>query len=147
MLGTHQDVGIGVSPKMKKRDRKIVEVNKSLFISGDQTQNFFDLNKNEIKIILELFQEVPVGAIETLFNYQNQPLFKRADLGKYLGIKNIGDNFKDFPSHYTSPRLRIEVGGLTTPLGRTKNLHDVFINLDGCIEMAIQSKKPNALVK
>ena len=38
---------------------------------------------------LELFHKVPAGAIETLFDEQNQPLFKRADLGKHLGIENI----------------------------------------------------------
>ena len=47
---------------------------------------------------LELFHEVPARAIETLFHAQNQPLFKRADLGKYLGIRNIRDNFKEFSS-------------------------------------------------
>ena len=49
---------------------------------------------------LELFHKVPAGAIETLFDEQNQPLFKRADLGKYLGIEDVKNNFKDFPSHY-----------------------------------------------
>ena len=49
---------------------------------------------------LELFHKVPEGAIERLFNEQKQPLFKRADLGNYLGIEKIKDNFKDFPSHY-----------------------------------------------
>ena len=53
---------------------------------------------------LELFHEVPVGAIEMLFDEHNQPLFKRADLGKYLSIENIKNKFKDFPLHYT--RLR-----------------------------------------
>ena len=38
---------------------------------------------------LELFHKVPAGAIETLFNDQNQPLFKTGDLGKYLGIEDI----------------------------------------------------------
>ena len=33
-----------------------------------------------IKMGLELFHKVPAGAIETLFDEQNQPLFKRADL-------------------------------------------------------------------
>ena len=56
---------------------------------------------------------------------------------KYLGIRNIGDNFKDFPSHYAHPRSEIEAGGLTAPLGRTKKPHDIFINLDGSIEMAV----------
>ena len=46
---------------------------------------------------LELFNEVPAGAIETLFDEQIQPLFKRADLGTYLGLEDIKHNFKDFP--------------------------------------------------
>ena len=88
-----------------------------------------------------MFPEVSAGAIEMLFDEQNQPLFQRADIGKYLGIRNIGDNFKDFPSHYTRPRSEIQVGGLTAPLGRKKNSNDIFINLDGSIEMAVRSKK------
>ena len=94
---------------------------------------------------LELFHKVRPGAIETLFNEQNQPFFKRAELGRYLGIRNIRDNFKDFPSHYT--RLRSEIEGVVpySPLGRTKNCHDIFVNLDGSIEIAVRSKKPKAV--
>ena len=58
---------------------------------------------------LELFHKVTAGVIETLFDEQNQPLFKRADLGKYLGIGDIKHNFKYFPSHYT--RLRSDLEG------------------------------------
>ena len=94
---------------------------------------------------LELFHEVPAGAIETLFNEQNQLLFKRADLGKYLGIDDIRHNFRDFPSHYNHLRSDIEGGGLAPTLGRTKNPHDIFINLDGSIEMAVLSKKLKAV--
>ena len=53
---------------------------------------------------LALFEAVPAGAIETLFDDQNQPWFTRADLGRYLGIRNIRDNFKDFPLHLTCTR-------------------------------------------
>ena len=38
---------------------------------------------------LGLFNSVPAGVIETLFDDQNQPWFKRADLGRYLGILDI----------------------------------------------------------
>ena len=69
-------------------------------------------------------------------------MFKRADSGEYLGIRNIGDNFKDFPSHYAHPRSEIEAG-LTASLGRVKIPHDMFINLDGS-EMAVRSKKLKA---
>ena len=94
---------------------------------------------------LELFHEVPAGAIETLFDKQNQPLFKRGDLGKYQGTEHMRHNFKDFPSHYTCPRLEIEVDGQAPTLGRTKNPHDIFINFDGSIEMAVRSKTPKAI--
>ena len=98
-----------------------------------------------IKMSLELFHEVPAGAIETLFDDQNQPLFKRTDLGKYLGIEDIKHNFKDFPSYYTRPRSDIEAGRQAPSFGRTKNPYDIFINLDGSIEMAVRSKKPKAV--
>ena len=35
----------------------------------------------------ELFHKVLAGAIEKRFDEQKQPLFKRAHLGKYLGIE------------------------------------------------------------
>ena len=94
---------------------------------------------------LELFHKVPAGVIETLFDNQNQPLFKRGDLGKYLGIEGIRHNLKDFPSHYTRPRSDLEAGGQAPSLGRTKNPHDIFINLDGSIEMIVRSKNPQAV--
>ena len=76
-------------------------------------------------------------------------MFKRADLGKYLGRENVEHNFTDFPLHYTRPRLDLEEGVSNSPLGRAKNPYDIFINLDGSKEMAVQSKKlkPIALVK
>ena len=100
---------------------------------------------NLIKMSLELFHKVPAGAIETLFDEQNQPLFKRGNLGKYSGIEDIRHNLKDFPSHYTHPRLNLKGGRLIYSLGRTKNPHVIFINLDGSIEMAVLSKKPKAV--
>ena len=71
-------------------------------------------------------------------------MFKRADLGKYLGIEKVKDNFKNFPSHYACTRSEIEGTCLTGPLERAKNSHDLFINLDGSIEMVVRSKKPRA---
>ena len=47
-----------------------------------------------------LFEAVPTVAIEALFD--EQPWFKRADLGRYLGIVDIARNFKDTK---TTPRL------------------------------------------
>ena len=53
---------------------------------------------------LALFNSVPAGAIETLFDDQNQPWFKRVHLGRYLGILDIARNFKDIK---TTSRLEI----------------------------------------
>ena len=108
-----------------------------------QIKNDLAQAQNLIKMSLELFQKVPAGAIETLFDDQNQPLFKRGDLGKYLGIEDIRHNFKDFPSHYTRPRS--EAGGWAPSLGRTTNPHDIFIGMYSSIEMALRSKKPKAV--
>ena len=94
---------------------------------------------------LALFHKVPAGAIETLFDEQNQPLFKRADFGKYLGIKNIRDNFKEFSLHHAHPRSEIEDGGVTETLWSAKNSHDIFINLDSATETAVRSKKVKAI--
>ena len=44
---------------------------------------------------LALLNAVSAGAMETLFADQSQPWFKRADLGRYLGIVDIARNFKD----------------------------------------------------
>ena len=82
---------------------------------------------------------------QTLFYEKNKSLFKRADLGKYIGIENIKHNLKDFPSHYTRPRSDLVGGDLTALLGRAKSTHDIFITLDGFIETAVQSKKPKAV--
>ena len=73
-----------------------------------------------IKMSLELFHKVHAGAIETLFDEQNQVLFRRADLGKYLGIEDIKHNFKDFPSHYIRSRLNLVAEGQDPSLERTK---------------------------
>jgi hypothetical protein len=38
---------------------------------------------------LELFNITPAGSIEVLVDEQNQPWFKRAHVGKFLGIRHI----------------------------------------------------------
>ena len=83
---------------------------------------------------LELFHKVPAEAIETLFNEQNQPLFQRADLVKYLDIRNIRDNFQELSSHHAHPRSEIEGVGHSDTLGRAKIIHNIFINLDDSIK-------------
>ena len=45
----------------------------------------------------------------------------------------------------TTPRSEIEGVGVTNTLDRTKNSHDIFINLDSAIKIVIGSKKPRAV--
>ena len=103
-----------------------------------------------IKMSLALLHEVPVGAIETLFEEQNQPMFKRPDLRKYLGILDIRHNFKELDRHFVA-RAGIKMEGGEAPsrfgmLGSGKNPHGIFATLDGAIEIAVRSnKKPKAI--
>ena len=60
---------------------------------------------------LVLLEAVAAGAIETLFDDQNQPWFKRVDLGRYLGIVDIRHMFKGMK---TTSRLEI-MGGVQNP--------------------------------
>ena len=49
-------------------------------------------------------------------------MFKTDDLGKYLGIRNIRDNFKEFTSHHACPRSAIMGVGVTVTFGGAKIL-------------------------
>ena len=88
---------------------------------------------------LSLFHEVSAEAIETLLDMKNQPLF----------IEKIRNKFRDFQLHSTHAKSEVLAVGLTSAwsgmLGGGKDPQDVFINLDGAIEMAIQSKKSKAV--
>ena len=68
--------------------------------------NFFMIVYNTTKMSSELvlFEAVAAGAIETLFDRENKPWFKRAGLGRYLGILDIARNFKGIK---TTSRLEI----------------------------------------
>ena len=92
---------------------------------------------------LALFNAVPAGAIETLFDEQNQSWFKRADLGRYLGIVKV-KNSMHIPSHFMCKRQDIKGVWPQAPIGKRKNPHDVLVNLDGAIYIAANSKKEKA---
>ena len=53
------------------------------------------LETTRIKVFLALFNAVPVGAIEVLFDCENQPWFKRAHVGWFLKLENIIMSLKD----------------------------------------------------
>ena len=84
-----------------------------------------------------------IRAIEILYEEQSQPWFKRADLGRCLGVVKV-KNSMHIPPHFMCKRQDIEGNCCTVPLGRVKNPHDVFVNLDGAIYIATNSKKEKA---
>jgi len=90
---------------------------------------------------LALFNAVPVGAIETLFDRDGNPKFKRADLGRYLRIAKIAESYRDMA---TTPRHEL---GLVSnqSLKPGQNSHDVFVSLDSALEIVVRSKKPRAV--
>ena len=64
--------------------------------------NFFDqqkLKKMSFQLVSNLSNE-----IETIVDVDRNIWFKRAYVRKYLDIRNMRGNYRDFPSHYT--RLR-----------------------------------------
>ena len=93
---------------------------------------------------LSLFNAVPAGVIETVSDSDNNPLFKRADLGRFLGIANVAGNYPKIATKSRSQLTR-EGFGLTEPLGRMKNPQDAFVDLDGALEIVVRSKKPKAV--
>ena len=82
------------------------------------------------------------------FYEQNQLTFERPDLGRWLEIGKITD-MKDFLLHYNCFRLKILSFSLTGArsgmLEGGKNLHNIFINFDGSIEMAARSNNLTAV--
>ena len=63
---------------------------------------------------LAFFNAVPAGAIETLFDDQNQPWFKHADFGRYLRIVKV-KNSMHIPPHFMCKRQDIKRPGRQPP--------------------------------
>ena len=106
--------------------------------------NLKDLFTTKMSSELVLFEAVAAGAIETLFDRENKPWFKRAGLGRYLGMPDIARNFKGIKT--TS---RLEIKGQPLPRSGMRgggiNPHDAFVNLDGALEIVVRSNKPKAV--
>ena len=80
---------------------------------------------------VSLVDAVPAGAIEVMFDEQNQPCFKRADLGQFLGLADIRHMFKNIATKKRYELLK--GGGVENPsLLQRQNDHDAFVTLIGC---------------
>ena len=92
---------------------------------------------------VSLFNAVPAGAIEVLTDANNAPHFKRADLGRFLGLARIKDMFG---SVKTTSRRDINYGAaLNSPLLQSQNDHDAFVDLEAALEIVVRSRKPRAV--
>ena len=89
-----------------------------------------------------LFNGVPAGAIEVISNAEGLLQFKRADLGRFLGLVDIRAAYRDVKT--TSRKLLIPHAS-DACLPKDKNDQDAFIDLDGALEIVVRSKKPKAV--
>ena len=89
---------------------------------------------------ITLLNAVPAGAIEILTDAEGLPHFKRADLGRFLGIVDVKATYRD-----TSTVSRKALFKTGDTLLRGQNDHDVFLTLDGAMEIIVRSNKPKAI--
>ena len=98
---------------------------------------------------IALFNAIPAGKIEILYDEQDQPWFKRAHVGKFLDLSDIHKSLgklnecemctrNDFDS---TPR---STGGWSGPKDQ-QNRHDMFLSLTGVKKVIIGSRKPKAI--
>ena len=78
------------------------------FVSGGRIQIFLDQQELK-KMSLQSFSDLS-NEIETIVDVDENLWFRRAHAGKYLRIRKIRDNYRDFSSHYN--RLRSSIRGL-----------------------------------
>ena len=90
---------------------------------------------------LSLFNAVPAGAIEILSS-GGKPYFKRADLGRFLGIVDVKAAYRDVG---TISRKILSVGVSLTHPSQRQNDHDAFVDLDAALEIVVRSRKPKAV--
>ena len=95
---------------------------------------------------LSIFNALPAGAIEVLSDANDAPHFKRADLGRFLGIVDIKTSMRNL-NVATKSRSEIVAEGEYTilSLGKSKNSHDAFVDLEAALEIVVRSKKPKAI--
>ena len=86
---------------------------------------------------VSLFNAVPAGAIEVL-DSDSKPYFKRADLGRYLGIVDIRATYRDVKT--TSRNLLIPHAS-DACLSKDKNDQDAFVDLEGALEIVVRSRE------
>ena len=93
---------------------------------------------------ISIFNAVPAGAIEVLTDATGAPHFKRADLGRFLGIVVVARNNNNI---VTKSRSELSRPGYVSnvPLLQGQNDHDAFVDLEAALEIVVRSRKPKAV--
>ena len=85
------------------------------------------------------------NALETLFDKENQPWFHRAQYGRFLDLKHINTSVPEGMKRQQCARSKITEGcQRLSPLGKSKNPHDMFISVELALYIAMRSDKENA---
>ena len=94
---------------------------------------------------VSLFNAVPAGSIEVLTDANNAPHFKRADLGRFLGIVDVKATYRDTSTIsrklLSSRGIKISRSGMC---GGGKNPHDAFVDQETAMMIITRSNKPKA---
>ena len=96
---------------------------------------------------LALFNAVPAGAIEILYDEQNQPWFKQVHVGEYISIANMRDATSKLDPEDKKSRAEINVNrpeGSYSPPKHAKP-HDHFLSIDGVKKVVVGTRKPKAI--
>ena len=72
----------------------------------------------------------------------SKPYFKRADLGRFLGIVDVKAAYRDVG---TISRKILSSGVSLTHPSQRQNDHDMFVDLEAALEIVVRSRKPKAV--
>ena len=100
------------------------------------------------RMSVSLFNAVPAGAIEVLTDENGAPHFKRADLGRFLGIVVVARNNNNIATKSRSELSRSGYAGNVTRSGMYgggENPHDAFVDLEAALGIVVRSRKPKAV--
>ena len=95
---------------------------------------------------LSLFNAVPAGAIEILYDEQNQPWFKQVNVGEFIGIANMSEATSKFGVENKKNRDKITLRSTESSYTPPKHAkpHDGFLSVNGVTTVVVNSRKPKA---
>ena len=95
---------------------------------------------------LALFNAVPAGSIEILYDERNQPWFKQVHIGEYISIVNMRDATSKIDPEDKKSRAEINVGSTDVSYTPPKHAkpHDDFLSVNGVTTILLNSRKPKA---